>query len=277
MPVLPSRRCLGLLASVLVLASCERTEREPSQTPVSSASPDLTLPVAEPPLDREALLMAVAYASSDFAAGNDDTERQRQLDGRPFEVRLRFGCPGDQAGARQWSFDQQERVLRIRVEPQISGSTPLLATLGLDEFEAAEGFWVNRPWLLQPGCPAPRPAAGPKADAPASVANTAGEQERSAALPMIGIAQFYTDEDSRTLRRETKAYEATIKLSGGEAPSSRGYDLVLSGRLTGLAGGRVISCIGGEDVSPSCMISARIDHVSLNEPDGGILAQWSSG
>ena len=85
-----------------------------------------------------------------------------------------------------------------------------------------------------------------------------------------------TDEDSRTLRRETKAYEATIKLSGGEAPSSRGYDLVLSGRLTGLAGGRVISCIGGEDVSPSCMISARIDHVSLNEPDGGILAQWSS-
>ena len=176
-------------------------------------------------------------------------------------------------------------MLRVRVEPEISAATPLLERLELKEFEAAEGFWVHRPWLLEPVCPAPGPAAEEEEEKeedadngiPAPPPGTREEPEAVVAQPTIGIAQFYTEEDSRTLRRQARAYEATLKLAEGEAPSLQGYDLVLSGRLASLDGGPVIACTGRPDAQPSCVISARFDHVAVVRPDGQVLAQWSGG
>ena len=50
------------------------------------------LPVAEPPMDRAALLIQVAKAASASALGKDISNDLRKLDGKRFEVRIRFGC-----------------------------------------------------------------------------------------------------------------------------------------------------------------------------------------
>src|SRR5690606_32843882 len=142
-------------------------------TPSSQSAVDV-LPVAEPPLDRSELLLAVAQAASDFAAGHDDATRQRALDGRLFEVALRFGCSNDGDDARLWSFDAPTRVLRVRVAPELSADSPEVTRLELGDFEAIEGFWVRRPWLLEAACPAPRVEPGAAA-APSSSASDEGE------------------------------------------------------------------------------------------------------
>lgn len=268
-----------LLASVALLASCDQTDNDASPAPpTASATLPPTLTVADPPLTREALLLTVVRTASDFAAGR--SAKQRELDGKRFEVALRFGCPGDNSNSQTWLFDEAEQVLRIRAEPQISLETPLLRELGYNGFEAAEGFWIRRPWLLQAACPARPAAETPRR--PADIAR--GEQpvaeppsQTVPALPQIGLAQFYTDEDSRISRRDSRAYEATVQLAEGAAPSWIGYDLVLSGRLNSLPDGRVIACGGNSDAPPSCIVSVRFDHVRLQAADGSVISDWTAG
>lgn len=274
-PMKPLRPSSILFAISALLMGCDAQPPTPDrQGPAERQTASLAL--AEPPLDREAMIVAVARAASDWAAGSRGVQLQRGLDGRRFELRLRFGCPGEVLVSRKLAFDEEGRVLRAEVEPEISVETGLLADLGLDDFEAAEGFWVHRPWLLEAGCPAPERRAA-DGDVPLGEPIAERGTQPSASRPVIGIAQFYTEDDSRTARRESRAYEATIKLDEGEAPSPRGYDLVFSGRLARLPDGRVIACIGGSGSPPACVISVRFDHVALARPDGEILAQWSIG
>ena len=262
-----------LLASAALLAACERSPPAGTEAESEPTSPTELLPVADPPLDRERLLLAVARAASDFAAGRDDGERQRQLSGRRFEVRLRVGCESDDIATRQWSFDEPNRVLRVRVEPELSASDPAIAALGLEPFEAVEGFWIRRPWLLHAACPETAPAA--PADEEADGEADAPGERPPAAQPHVGIAHFFTEQDSRLRRRDQRAYETTVKLAEGEQPSPTGYDLVLSGRLTQLPGGRVIACAGnGAAAPPRCIVSADFDQVRLARPDGTMIAEW---
>lgn len=276
MPMVASRQWCVLLASAVVLAACGRSAApEPAPEGEAQASTELP-PVTEPPLDRERLLFAVARAASDFATGRNDRERQLQLDGRRFEVRLRFGCEGDDMATRRWSFDEPSRVLRIRVEPELSATGLAIEALGLEPFEAVEGFWIRRPWLLQAACSTRR--APPESDAEGRSSSKEGGEELGAEQPRIGIAHFFTEQDSRTLRRDNRAYEATIRLANEEEPSTTGYDLVLSGRLTRMPDGRVIACAGGvASVPPRCIVSADFDRVTLARPDRTVVAEWSSG
>ena len=279
------RASLIVFACMGLLAACER---EPDTSPPSGDRqieiPSLT--AVDPPLGREELVLALARAASDFAAGREDLEHHRRLDGKRFELRLRFGCETDAPDTRRWTFDERARVVRFRVEPDISRETEQLAELGLESFEAVEGFWIRRPWLLEAACPAPEPP--PDAEEEGAADGAAPGEETSAAAeadeaepprwPLPGIAQFFTEQDSRLRRRDDRAYQATIPLQEGVAPSTSGYDLVLSGRLRRLPDGRVIACVGrGDDAPPSCIASAAFDHVALERPDGTTLAEWSSG
>ena len=280
--------------AILCLSSACQRQPQPPATPqaTDTAPAKPAVPLAEPPYNRETLLLATLRAASNAALGRPDVDWQRTLDGKPFELKLRFGCGegnGD-AQAQGWTFDAKRRVLSLRVRPGITGSDAMIDALGLEGYEAAEGFWIRRPWLLAAACPAPptpRPAAaGPSPIAQASAAPNAHASAAPAAepsptpiIPRIGLAQFFTKTDARTIRHGKRAYEATKILPDGTSPSMEGYNLVITGRLRSLNDGSVIACVNrGTDAPPDCIISAQVDTVAIQRPDSGeAIATWSKG
>jgi hypothetical protein len=275
-----------MLCAALVAGCQAQDERAPS--PADSGSPALPqLPAADPPLDREALIMAAHQAASAAAIGEEDGGAQRNLDGKRFELRLRFGCPSEnaaQATTRRRALDEERRVVRLEVGPEIDRDASLVEQTVGSEFEAVEGFWIRSPWLLRAACPGRPSTSAPQEDAPAAGPGRSaissplepGSTEEPA--PRLGIAQFFTATDARTHRRDRRAYQVAESLSEGEAPSSAGYDLIIEGRLQSLPGGRVIACRANGAQQPTCIISASFEQVSLERADTGeLLAEWPAG
>jgi hypothetical protein len=281
------RNYIAALASIWLLSACQQQQDEPIAKGSETERPTaLVLPVPEAPLDRQALLMAATRAASASALGETDTEAQRTLDGQRFELSLRFGCKGTTSAGdddpRGWTFNEKRRVLSMRIDPGISGETPLIRSLGANTYEAVEGFWIRRPWLLSAACPISAPSA---AEPPASAESDAASKTVSTAVPaailpapQIGIAQFFTATDARTHRRDARPYATSKVLEKNEEPSAVGYNIVISGRLRKLADGRVIACRSkSPSVPPSCIISAVFDSVAIEVPgSGAIIAKWSS-
>lgn len=271
-----------------LLASCGPAEPDNgvgnAAAPQNETSPSV-LPVAVPPLDREALLIAVMRATTAAALGRDDAPAQRELEGKRFDLRIRFGCDGptDAQQPLGWRFDALTRTLRLSARPDVAGNDPLVAAVtGQDGIEEVEGFWIPRPWLLSAACPAVTPQPAPAGESRPDEEEPE-DRETAPAPPgpamtdqRIAIAQFFTGDDARTGRQTGRAYEAVVVLNEGTAPSGQGYDLVLSGRLQSLPGGRVIGCAaaaGGQ--RPNCIISAHIDEARMERPDDGtVLARW---
>lgn len=280
------RTRVAALACAVLVAGCQAQD-DAAPSPTASDSPGLPrLPVVDPPLDREALLMAVFRAASAAAIGEDNGDVQRNLDGKRFELRLRFGCPGEkvtQATTRSRTFDAERRVVRLEVGSEIEGDTPLVEQVVGSEFEAVEGFWIRRPWFLRAACPRRSSTSVPQGGTPAagtgrsSVSGPSEPGSTEEPAPWLGIAQFFSATDARTHRRDSRAYQAAENLSEGEAPSSAGYDLVVQGRLQSLPGGRVIACRADGARQPSCVISASFEQVSLERADTReLLAEWPS-
>jgi hypothetical protein len=277
--------CLIALTCVS-FASCDRggpedpsaNQQNQSAAPAQSAP----IPLAEAPLGREALLLAIAKSASAQAIGQGDLGQQRALDGKPFELRIRFGCASGDMGGETFRFSVDEEPPRVRLSaaPDIALENETLQRIVKGEFEAAEGFWIAQPWLLAPACPpadtnpaATDPEAGngtePEA-APPPVAPSA---------PRIGLAQFFAASESRTQRRGGRSYQATESLAEGQAPSPQGYDLVLGGRLKALPDGRVIACNAASPASPpDCIVSVEFGRVRIERPGADApLAQWGDG
>jgi len=276
---------MAVLAGASVLVSCQpSSEHQPGENVSINAVTDPPAPpLAEQHLDREALLLAVVRAASAAALGMDDRDAQRRLDGDPFELRLRFGCAATagtpEKQSRHWSFDEERRVLRFRVDPDITGDGAAIEPIAGAEFEAVEGFWLRRPWLLAAACPVSRSLNPPLEESQEREKGQQDELEATVTEPRVGVAQFFTGADARTQRRDSRAYEATRTLTKGEAPSPQGYNLVLSGRLRKLFDGRVIACtVSNRDVPPRCIISVQFDRVWIERPDSReTYAEWGSG
>jgi len=264
----------ALAAATLFVVGCQQGEER--QPPADAPEPEAhapRLPTVEQPMDRASLLQAVAAAASAAGLGRDDGAAQRKLDGKTFEVRIRFACEMPTQGAGTAapfgvSFEDERRTLRVRAAPDLTIKDPAVAQVAGESVEGVEGFWMRRPWLLSDGCPAaaPEPAgnAGPVAVPPS------GQR--------VGLAEFYVSTDSRIGRRKGRPFEATLTLPAGEQPSRQGYNLVLSGRLRQLGSGRVVSCrIADRDVPPECIVSAEFDHVWIEHPQThAIIAEWTS-
>jgi hypothetical protein len=242
------------------------------------------LPVAEPPMDRAAILLAVARAASAAALGDNDATEQRKLDGKLFEVRIRFGCMGStregEAGKRfDVKYDEGSRTLRLRASPDLSLEDEPVVKLAGDKVEAAEGFWIERPWLLADGCPA-APETLHEETRPPGTGSTEDAEPASMPPPgrRVGIAQFFTSSDARTRRRDRRAYEATKVLGDNQQPSTQGYNIVFAGRLRTQPIGRVISCpIVSLDAPPQCIVSVQFDRVWIEAPGSKeLLAEWGS-
>jgi hypothetical protein len=285
---------LFILASIAVgVGACQREADNEvvSNQPATDASPS-PLPIAERPMDRAELLQAVGTAASAAALG-EEAEQQRKLDGRRFEVRIRFGCalgtqPQDGAAASPMRdhvapfnirFDATDRTLRVRAAPDLTLDDPWIAAVAGRSVEAVEGFWMRRPWLLSDGCPAVRQQSTPgeQENGPQRVSGLDEQESETVSSQRIGLAQFFTEADSRTRRRDKRAYEATMVLGADDQQSAQGYNLVLSGRLRPLPTGGVITCrSSGPDTPPDCVVSAEFDRVRIERPDDTIVAEWTS-
>lgn len=268
---------LALPAAILaVLSGCsvEQPQQDQATNSANAAGEAIVpatpvLPVPQPPLNREQLLGAVAQAASDFASGTDDSKRQKQLEGRKFELRMRFGCGGaslestDDSGSFSSSLDEKSGALKVSAKPTLSlTDAPVKAVAG-DRFESVEGFWIGRPWMLTATCPHVSSATAAPGQSPGQI---------------VGIAQFFTANQPRTFRRSGRSYEATRKLDQGDKPTG-GFDLVVSGRLTALPDGRAIACTVSPSAGrPPCIISAEFGTVSIERADTHEqLAAWGTG
>ena len=288
-------RAAFLIITCASVTACQQGQPSPKQanagnsvaSPVHNAAEQVLTP--EPPMDRAAVLDAVAKARSAAAAGVDDSGAQKQLDGKAFEFRIRFGCAGPDAtnGATLgWSLHAKSGVLRVHAAPDISKDDPIIAKMDLQTVEAVEGMWIDRPWLLQATCPATSPTpptappatvdGGSKGAAPAPIA--AAPPQPLPAAPKVGIAQFFTASDPRTARHGDRPYEAVKKVDDAGAVGQQGFDLVFSGRLEAIGGGRVIRCLAASpDAPPACVVSASFDHVWIEDAGSkDRIADWSS-
>lgn len=227
--------------------------------------PDV-IPTPNPQLDRAGLLAAVARAASAHTTGANDREAQAALAGRRFTLRVRFGCgPAGVAGDGPfaWQYDEAEQRLTIRARPDIDADAAALEGLPEGAVEAVEGFWIPQPWLLTDACPA-EPGAASAAGTPP---------------PSVGIAHYFTAQDSRVQRRADRSYEIVRRADPAILPPEQGFNLVLEGRLTPWPGAGVIRCTGsGAAVRPVCIVSAEITRVAFENPETGLtVAQWGAG
>ena len=235
------------------------------KTPVGNLLESIPAPE---PLGRPELLDAARRAADAFARRIDDAAAQSALAGRQFALSIPFGCFGpieaNGDASPGWKYEADGKVLTIRAAPDITSESPAVGAVAGGEFEVVEGFWIPWPWLMAESCPAP--LAGGVAEAPATP-------------PHVGVAQFFTAEDSRSQRRSGRPYETVTNVEPQNLPGSSGFRLVLRGRLKALPGGDVIICSSGSPrTHPVCLISAEFDEVSFQNPKtGATIANWHAG
>lgn len=249
---------LAAMVPVLTAAGCGRKAPEPAQNrPAAAPSmPAPAIPLSEPKFEREQLILAALRAMSATALGKDDSAAQKELKGREFELRLRFGCPGAVGSkSRSWSYDEKNHTLRAHFDADLSADEVPSSDLLLKGYEGVVGFTIARPLLLSSGCPTPQFAMA------------------SATEPTIAVAQLFTSQESRVQRPE-KSYDITKVIEESEKPTE-GLDLVVEGRFHELSDGRIIHC-AATDGPPACILSAKLDRVAIEEPvSGSVLGEWS--
>lgn len=275
---------VALAASTLVLSACQGREETPTApAPPSAETPTPVVAVGPAPtLDRAGLLQAMDVAASAFAAGKDPGGAS--LAGRRFVVRQAFGCAGptptDAApvsrtneasgdGLAAWSWGARRQSLRLSLAPADWSESPLLAG-GADGWEAAEGFWLPRPWLRQDGCPGALAAPATNDSEPDPLTGVVSPQT-------VGLAAVFDEGGSRLGRRNGRAYDFIVRGAGDQPPiaPNGGYRLVLEGRMAAFADGRAIKCrADSPDQRPVCIGAVQLDRVAFEDAAGQMLSEW---
>ena len=263
-----------IAASGLIIASCQRDE---APAPVELSSSESLAPTVvpedvaapAPALGRAELLAAVDVAASAYAAGRAPVGPDALVGGR-FIIRQAFGCTGPSPapaesapadGLGHWRWGAGHRTIAIELAPGDWSESPLIAGAG---WEAAEGFWIARPWLRTddcPGVPGDPLASGPVAASPQA----------------IGLAAVFDQGASRIGRRNGRAYAFTVRGEGDQPPPAPkdGYRLVLEGRMTAFPDGRAIRCrASSPDQRPVCIVATQLRRVAFLDASGQTLSEW---
>lgn len=267
---------LTTIAAALFLAQCNRDGPEPIEAePVSVDPAPAPAAPALATLNRADLLAATSRAASAYTAG-EQMEGADALVGRQFSIRIPFGCNGPQPtqaeaagdGLARWSWGPENQTIQLSLTPGDWLNTALIAGASESDWETVEGFWVPRPWLTVPDCSAVR------ADPLQSGAGAPSPQT-------VGLAAVFGADDSRVGRRNGRAYTFTIRPTGDAALTapSRGYRVVLEGRLASFPDGRAIRCrASNPDQRPVCIAAMRLDRVGFTNADGSVLlSEWRPG
>jgi hypothetical protein len=154
--------------------------------------------------------------------------------------------------------------VRIVVRPETwTGSALIQAIAAPETYEAIEGFWVTRPWLLSEDCPA-------LPTDPTTTTPSASSPET------LGLGVFFEEGGSRVARRDQRPYEIVLRLDGApQTPAPQGFRLLLEGRITGFPDGRAFRCrSGGANQRPVCVAAVRIDAVAVESLAGETLGSW---
>lgn len=267
--VSPRPSVVALAASLLLVSACQREPASPAPEPQAATSPVVTIAPA-PILDRASLLQAMDVAASAFAAGREVAGAS--LAGRRFVVRQTFGCGAPAATAEKAvepglatvSWSQGRQSLKLSLTPGDWSQSVLIAG-DAEPWEAAEGFWLARPWLRADGCPA--------------VQGDPSVQGQPSAQTM-GLAAVFKAGGPRTVRRNGRAYEFTVRGEGDQppVPPAQGYRLVLEGRMAAFADGRAVRCRAPEaDQRPVCIGAVQLDRVAFEDAEGRMLSEWRDG
>lgn len=278
-----------LIAAVLIARPDDaRLEKDPDPVP-ELAPPPIAAP--RPPLTRADLIDAAARAADAHARALPVPAEDNILAGRRFSLRLPFGCTGPAAADGQasmsWSYDEEEQTLRVSVAPHIwTDAEPVRTAASGMEYEAAEGFWIERPWLQSGDCPSPpqrvpsaekaRNADESKQMLPTRPKEAAERATATEARGTLALVELFAVGSRRAVRRNGRPYSIVTKIAPGEIDLSRGLRLVLTGRLKSFAGHSPIACSGaGVNERPLCLIRAEIDRVAITDASGQrLLGEW---
>lgn len=266
---------LATVATSFLLIQCDREPKPVEAEPVTAPTP---APVIAPPaaMTRADLLGAVSRAASAYAAG-DQISGADPLVGRPFSIRIPFGCTGPQPvaadspgdGLGHWSWGPDRETIQLSLAPGDWLNTALISsTAGGSDWEAVEGFWIPQPWLGVEAC----------SKVPADPLQS-GQSAPSSQT--VGLAAVFKADESRVGRRNGRAYTFTIRAEGDKpltAPA-QGYRAVVEGRLAAFPGGQAIRCrASGPDQRPVCIAAIQLDRVAFVEADSGtVLSEWRPG
>jgi hypothetical protein len=232
--------------------------------PVIAPTPALT-PASEGVLRRADLIELAESATDALTSGETERSRVDSPAGQRFELVLPFGCsgPNESGPAMRWRYDEASETLRVTVKP--TSWDP--GQWGLDpaRYEAAEGFWISRPWSSSEVCPKNSPNVPPDTDAITLPGQT------------LAIAQFFVDGDSRDARRDGRPYELVKRVSAADFDGSRGFLFRVTGRIEGVPDGGPIRCVqpAGAQQRPVCAIAVRMDDVAIENPvTGDVIGSW---
>lgn len=227
------------------------------------------IPTPPPPLDRAALLAAAASAADAVASGAALPQANAALVGRSFVLRMPFGCGGEMVDGKKslpwagWIFNPKSRALRLTARATDLADAEWVKQLaGEMTFDAVEGFWVRRPWT--------------RADQCGTGDSALPDDLLSGPAQRLAIAQFYSPEGSRTLRRGDRPYSSTVKLEEDQLPSQRGYQIQLEGKLTGFPDGQPVRCLQQDPaVAPRCLIAVQFNRVAFVAPgQDKAIVEW---
>lgn len=263
---------LGLVLAAAVAGCGSETDAVDAVPAPAPRLPAPDVAATAMPLTRADLIAAAAGAAGAYATGQEPGETDL-LVGRSFSVRLPFGCSGpgtveggiDGLARATWQGEDRSGI-SLSLKSADWTRSALITTSGAG-WEAVEGFWIDRTWLLEERCPTVR------AD-PLQMGAVFVEP------PSVGLAAVHAEGASRLSRREGRAYRHPVRAPDGSAPTvpEAGWGVRLEGRVVSFPDGRAFRCRApGPDARPTCVAAVSIDRVAFEAADGTVLSQWRPG